>query len=164
MNKKVEEITPPNKLKGKVGDGGLAKNVIESADKAMQSNDQSFLPIMNKSMRNIAGILKDKKRSQKEVIKDLSYCITQLKSQGSMFNYPLVTEVSTLILNFLPQVKKVDSDILEIISAYQITIRAIATKKLRGKKTAEGGTLIIALEQACDRYHRRNASLNLNDE
>ncbi len=152
MIDKVEEICPPNPLKDKVGEGGLDENIIKSAEESMKHKADSFVPVIERYLQKISDSLNNKENSPAEIIQDISYCITQLKAQGSMFNYPLVTEVSELIIKFLPRVKTINGDILEIISAYQLTVRAIAKQELRGEKTATGKALLVALNQACDRY------------
>lgn len=154
MIEEVEEIRPPNPLKDKVGDGGIGKSVIESAEEAMRHSANNFVPVIDRYIQKISDSLNNKKNTSSDTIREVSHAVTQLKAQGSMFNYPLVTEVSELILKFLPRVKNIDGDILEIISAYQVTVRAIAKQELRGNKTVAGATLVVALKEACDRYYK----------
>lgn len=150
----VELITPPNTIKKKVGTGGIARETIKEAETRMQSKEKHFLPIIEEHMKKITDALKDHQRKPEHTIKDISASINQLKSQGGMFNYQLVSDVSALLLGFLPRAKKIDGDILEILAAYQVTVRTIITRNLRGPKTAEGRALIDELENACDRYYK----------
>ena len=156
MNSKVELITPPNKIKEKVGSGGIDRDALKQAETNMTLNEKDFLPIIDEHMDRIALALQDTKRKPQDVILDLTSSVYLLKSKGGMYNYPLISDVSSLILNFLPRVERIDADILEIIAAYQVTVRAIITRTLRGPKTAEGQSLITALEHACQRYYKQH--------
>lgn len=151
---RIEMIHPPNMLKEKVGSGGLDRAVIKAAQEKMYKNERNFLPILEKHMLRIESVLNNRHMSPKEILNEICFSISRMKAQGSMFNYPLVTEVSAMLLLFLPRVEKIDADILEILAAYQTTVRTIISRGLRGEKTAEGRGLLTELKKACDRYYK----------
>lgn len=157
---RIEVIHPPNILKEKVGSGGLDRAVIKAAQEKMYRNERNFLPILEKHMQRIESVLQNRRMSPKDILNEICFAIARMKAQGSMFNYPLVTEVSAMLLLFLPRVEKIDSDILEILSAYQTTVRTIISRDLRGEKTAEGRGLLTELQHACDRYYKYRFNKN----
>ncbi len=151
---KIEIINPPNILKKKVGSGGIDPSLIRAAQRKMYQNSANFFPLAEKHMRRISELLGNRERRPKDILRDVSDCVGRMKAQGAMFDYPLVTEVSAMLMNFLPQVEKIDADILEILAAYQTTVRTVITRNLRGPKTAEGQELVTELEYACARYYK----------
>ena len=116
--RRAEYIRPRNVLKEKVGSGGLSEDILNKAQALLENNTVDFLPLgeiyLNKLM---AGIEKAKNRRPTD---DLEYCISnmlypamQLKANGGMFHYPLVTVIADKLIQFLEVIETLDLEALD---------------------------------------------------
>ena len=158
----AEMIKPPNRLKEKVGSGGIDPLLIERAEQFLQSNSVEFAPIAEMYF----GVLED---SIQRILKEdiigedafdaLLYPLVQLKAHGGMFQYPLVTEISSMLINFLEVIRSMDKDAVDVILAHKMTLRAVLTSRIQNGSSPQGRALIKALKEACMRYfHARGKS------
>src|SRR5689334_18011463 len=109
--RRAELISPPNYLKEKVGSGGIDENLLTKAQALLEDNTVDFKPIadmlidvLTEAVQNTrAGVL-----TGENAIEAIIYPAMQLKAQGGMFHYPLVTELSNILVNFLETVNAPD--------------------------------------------------------
>lgn len=159
--RRAEYIRPRNVLKEKVGSGGLSEDILNKAQALLENNTVDFLPLgeiyLNKLM---AGIEKAKNRRPTD---DLEYCISnmlypamQLKANGGMFHYPLVTVIADKLIQFLEVIETLDLEALEIILAFHTTIRAVILGRITGDGGKHGKELVGALNAACVRYFEKH--------
>ncbi|MCB9989061.1 MAG: hypothetical protein H6868_06990 [Rhodospirillales bacterium] len=159
--RKAEFIMPPNILKEKVGSGGLADEIIDKAQALLENHTLDFAPLadiyLDKIKKGIAAHREGTKTGDNEgAIALILYPTMQLKANGSMFHFPLVTKIADHLIRFLEVIDELDEDILEIIEAFQTTIRAIIHGRITGDGGANGSELLQALVDACSRYFDRN--------
>ncbi len=159
---KAKFYTPPNTLKIKVGSGGLAKNILAQAQQLLEENNVDFEPIalnyMEALRRGLDHAYNPKtEASNHELMSGLINPIMQLKANGGMFDYPLVSKISDKMITLIETAKQPDSDLQDIIQAYHTTITAILHSKLRGEGGVKGDNLYFAICDACDRYHKKHA-------
>jgi hypothetical protein len=155
--RRAELITPPNTLKEKVGSGGLDENVINKAQALLESNNVDFAPIAGMLMDVLNEAIQSAKSGAlkgEPAIEALIYPAMQLKAQGGMFHYPLVTEISNILVNFLETVTDLDKDVIDIIVAHKMTINAVVAGKIQGDGGTTGRELRNALMDACNRFYR----------
>jgi len=159
--RKAEFITPPNTLKLKAGSGGLDEKIIEKAQKMIEQSGIDFVPIGQRYLVSLTeGIrLTETRRGEVEdetLIATMLYPAMQLKANGGMFKYPLVTLVSAKLIRFLEHIKEPNDDAMDIINGFATSLQAIM---LMGEKSAEvsdhGHELTQALDEACERYFER---------
>jgi hypothetical protein len=89
-------------------------------------------------------------------IANIIYPAMQLKANGGMFHYQLVTKIADKLIQFMEVIEGLDKDALEIITAYQTTIRAVIQGRITGDGGRYGDELIEALNEACMRYFDKN--------
>jgi hypothetical protein len=78
----------------------------------------------------------------------------QLRANGAIFGYPMVTRVSDLFIRFLETLSGLDDDSLEVINGFNAALNAVIVGQIRqGNEDSE--KLYEALEQACDRYFEK---------
>lgn len=158
--RKAEFIKPPNILKAKVGTGGLSDEILDKAQELLENNTVDFLPLaemyLDTMMKGIE-IAKNASSSdnQEEVIAGILYPGMQLKANGGMFHYQLVTVISDKFIQFLEVVEEADIEVIEIALAFHTTIRAIVMGRIKGDGGAHGQDLMQALEDACMRYFEK---------
>ena len=92
-----------------------------------------------------------------QVIADIVNIVMQMKSNGSMFHFQLVSMTSDVMLRFLENVRKLDEDFLDIFAVYIKVIDIILNKKLTGNGGREGYVLTQELHSACLRYYTKYA-------
>lgn len=155
--RQAEYIQPPNTLKAKVGSGGLSEEILEKAQALLENNAVDFQPLaemyLGSMMKGIeAANDPDNDNDSETVIAAMLYPAMQLKANGGMFHYPLVTMIADKLVQFLEVIEEADIDAVEIALAFHTTIRAVILGKITGTGGRHGEELIAALDEACMRY------------
>ncbi len=160
--RKAEFIKPPNMLKAKVGSGGLSDEIMAKAEELLESNTIDFGPLaemyLASLMRGI-DIAKQARASDdvEYIISAMLYPAMQLKANGGMFHYHLVTAIADKLIQFLEVIEHADIEAVEIVLAYHTTMRAVVQGKVAGDGGRHGKELLGALNEACLRYFDKNA-------
>ncbi len=165
--RRAEFILPPNTLKEKVGSGGLSDDILNKAEILLEKNTTDFLPLgdmyLNALQKGIDTARDTDTRRLGEdeneaLIASMLYPGMQLKANGGMFRYALVTKIADRLIQFLEVITRADIDALEIVMAFHATIRAVILGRIMGDGGNDGAQLITALDEACLRYFERNPS------
>ncbi len=158
-SKKVRFINPPNRLKTKVGNGGIPQDRIDRAQLLMNDFDANFRPIARKLASNLGKATQDAIQhidQNKEFDRDrLVLPIMQLKANGGMFKYSLLTDVADICLQFMESINEYNKEAIDIIKAHENAIQIILKNDLRGDGGQEGYNLVQELHQACTRYFKK---------
>lgn len=167
----AEFIMPPNILKAKTGTGGLNETVLERAQKLLENNTVDFAPLADvylKTMKNGIDsareelLHKDEVRDEAKISQILYPCV-QLKANGGMFHFPLVTRAADRFVQFMEVVERLDNETIEIATAFHTAIRVIVASKIKGDGGAQGNALIEELNNACMRYFEKHkATINFD--
>jgi hypothetical protein len=155
--RKAEFIRPPNTLKAKVGSGGLSEAILVKAQALLESNAVDFQPLADLYLASLMNGVSECRREilitdPEPLITKIMYPAMQLKANGGMFHYPLVTRTADKLIQFLEVIENPDEDALEIVIAFHSTIRAIIMGKITGDGGKHGDELVEALNEACLRY------------
>lgn len=153
-------ISPRNTLKEKVGDGGIPAYVLKKSQDYLEANPVDFVPFAYRFLERLESIRADHLQAAKhpkETVSEITNIIMQLKSNGSMFHYQLISMISDVMLRFLENVAKIDSDFLEIFTVYNKVLNIILNKRLTGNGGREGYILTQELHSACLRYYTKYA-------
>ncbi len=157
MSQRVEFITPPNLIKAKVGSGGLNDEVIGRAQQVLEAHSEDFVPLagnyLDQMMRAIEKAKKEKEIKNHVTAMDgiLLPCV-QLKANGAMFHYHLITRMADKFVHFMESVQRIDSETLEIAVAFHTTMHIVIASKIRKNGDSKGEILLQELESACSRY------------
>lgn len=153
----AELISPPNRLKEKVGSGGLDDAVVNKAQELLERNTIDFEPLATMMVDLLVDAISDTKAGNlkgEEAIEAMLYPAMQLKAQGTMFHYPLVSDISHILVNFLETVTVMDRDVVDIVVAHKMAIKAVLASQLKGDGGKTGKELREALMDACTRYYK----------
>lgn len=158
--RKAEFYTPPNHLKLKVGNGGLTENILNKAQALLENNSVDFTPLaemyLDAMMKGIEQARTPNASLNKEtIISAILFPGMQLKANGGMFQYELVTHIADRFIQFMEVIDTVDNDALEIIIAFHTTIRAVILGRIKGDGGKRGEELMTALVEACHRYFEK---------
>lgn len=160
--RRAEFIFPPNSLKAKVGAGGLDETVIMKAQKVIDESTIDFVPIGQRYLTSLQEGIRtsETRRGQLEtetLIATMLYPAMQLKANGGMFGYPLVTSVAARLIRFLEYLKDMNDDAIDIIKGFFDSLQAILLMGENAKQVSEhGDELYIALDEACARYFEKH--------
>jgi hypothetical protein len=153
----AELIHPPRKLKEKVGSGGLDRGIIAKAQQQLETNSIDFKPIGLHLVGIIEKTLQDIQSGKlrgKPAIKSLLYPAMELKAQGAMFHYPLVSDISATLINFLETITEINADVINLVTGYKMVTMAIFSKGLTGNGGTAGEELRTALADAYNRFYK----------
>ena len=149
---------PENTLKTKVGEGGIPAYLIKRCQDYLESNPVDLTPYATRHLEHLIQLREKMGQGGTEVeamTKEMVDIIMQLKSNGSMFHYQLVSMVSDVMLRFLENVTRLDNDFLDIFGVYNNVLGIILNKKLTGNGGREGYALTQELHNACLRYYTK---------
>lgn len=157
VRRKAEFVRPPNVLKTKVGSGGLSEEILSKAQSLLENNTIDFLPLAEMYLGSLMKGIEQARDSEssadlEETIATMIYPAMQLKANGGMFHYPLVTKIADRLIHFLEVIEKPDIEAVEIVLAFHTTMRAVVLGKIRGDGGRHGQELLAALNDACTRY------------
>ena len=79
----------------------------------------------------------------------------QLKANGDLFHYPIITDIANKFLWFLERIYKLNSHALDIVEAFERSINMVFQQKLSGKVTAAGKVILNELDAVCTRYFEK---------
>jgi len=155
--KTVRPITPPNLLKTKVGFGSFDKEMIEKAQKAIDENEVDYKPI-GLDLLKIATVATENMKSgvmeDHAAINSITDPMMQLKAQGTMFHYPLVTDMSYSLIDFLENIEAIDEKVIELIEVHNNSIQAILNNEIKDPESPIGKQIYNELVKACNRYNK----------
>ncbi len=155
---KTRFINPPNLLKQKVGSGGLNQKLIEQAQNVIEDVKVDFLPYAKKFLQTFEEAIKTARQNPEnfEEFKDeIIRPVMELKANGGMFRYELVSHVADIALQFLEAINQMNDDTHKVLIAHQNTLNVIIKNKLEGSGGQEGRALVSELERACTRYFEK---------
>ena len=159
--RKAELIKPPNKLKEKVGSGGIDMRVIQKAQNLLENNNVDFKPQATILMEVLTEAINDAKSGNakgEDAIEAIMYPAMQLKAQGAMFKYPLISDIANILVNFLETVTLIDKDVLDITVAHRMSLNAVLAGEIKGDGGKIGKELRDELMDACNRYYKHRAA------
>ena len=154
---KAEFIKPLNILKSKVGYGGLNDAILDKAQAVLENYSVDFRPMAELYLATmLRGIERARKPAAGEdgesLILGMLYPAMQLKANGGMFRYQLVTRVAVQLIQFLEALAVPDQDVIEIVLAFHVTMQTILKGRITGSGGKHGEDLRQALVAACLRY------------
>jgi len=157
----AELLIPPNQLKAKIGSGGIDETVLVKAQELLESNTIDFKPIALMLVDLLHESISDAKAGTvtgEKAVEGMLYPAMQLKAQGGMFHYPLISEIANILVNFLETVVFVDKDMIDIVVAHKMSMNAVIASQIKGDGGKVGRELRDALLDACARYYKTRKS------
>lgn len=157
----AEFINPPNVLKEKVGGGGLSDEILDKAQTLLENNAVDFRPLGDMYLESLSNGITYARRAARNgddheaLIATMLYPAMQLKANGGMFHYPLITRIADKLIQFLEVIERPDVEVLEIVQAFYTSIRAVLHGQVRGDAGRYGDELEKALVDACFRYFEK---------
>jgi len=157
------EITPPDRtLQLKVGLVKSENAPVISEEEAIENNKAHFIPIAqtfaDELYKAILLAEQDKFRSRLS-LENLIFPVKQLKTNGLVFKYDLISELSAIIMDFVENLQELDDYAIQIIRAYHTTLTHIINQEMEGSGGENGDHLFEELGGACNRYYAIRTAL-----
>jgi hypothetical protein len=168
----MNDTTPKNPHKGtvkitrasralqrKAGTGDISPELIRKAEKVLHGNTEDFTPLaleLLDKLRHVLDHIKASNMESPDFMQALVAPIMQLKANGRMFKYDLITILAGTMLTFLESVKRVDQDVVSLAEAHLASLQVIIAKKIKGTGGASGEYLQQELEDAVQRFYKKN--------
>ena len=157
-NSEVKIYQADKSLQSKIGTGTIAHELIERSQRVMDENNVDFTPLAEKYLQELKDTIQascSKEIPASEAKQRMVTAVMQLKANASTFKYNLIGSLANIMLSFLENVKALDEDALEIVSAHHKTLNVIVLKKIKGKGGVLGENMQLELQGACQRYFVR---------
>jgi hypothetical protein len=156
--RKAKIITLPNTIKQKIGSGGLDAATLAEAEKVLTENTVDFRPIAEGLLKELAEAIEAARNSEVDyeaLIEAMIYPAAQFKAQGSMFGFPLVSDISDILINFLETISTPPAEeALDIITAHKMAISVVINSGIKERFHPQGEELKRSLMEACQRYYK----------
>lgn len=133
QNEEVKVFMPKNQLKEKAGDGGIDVGRVKVAEKRMKEKSDSFPEIAEKDFKQIkAGLDMAYKKENTAHAKDLVQSAAfELKSNGGMFDYHIISDLAKSLFDFCDAIEKLDGKALQVVQLHVDALRILM--KTHGK-------------------------------
>lgn len=151
-------VMPENQLKEKLGRGGCASERVERAQLFIDYNDIDFVPLARKLLvlleNGIEGA-KDTEIKWEDAVFLMLYPAMQLNAQGAMFQYPLISKICDVLVNFLEVMEVFNQDAIDIVMAHHDAVQHILDNKIRENGSDLEKAMYDNLVAACNRYYKK---------
>ena len=156
MSDPVKYIQPPNNLRKKQIDAGVALTVnlatIDAAEKKVGDMKDSYLKWVVDDLAKLAAAtdsaLTDKPNRATHV-HDLYMKAAEIKGQGSSFGYPLMTTIASQLCRFIETVGNELNDLqMGVVKLHVETLRLVIQQKMEGEGGPAGKQLLTGLTLA----------------
>ena len=142
-----------------MGYGGIDPVALDRAEENIAKNNVDFQPYAQDFLARIEKAVSAARALEvrnRDTVDTVVKPVMELKANGGMFKYPLVTEIADILLDFLEGLDSLNSDALGIVDAHQKTLQVIISSKLMGDGGKAGKALANELYGACKRYEKRH--------
>jgi hypothetical protein len=159
--RRAELISPPNRLKSVVGSGGIDPRLISKAQELLTDNKVDFSPdalVLIDELNTAIQQARAGTISGEDALERIIYPAMQLKAQGSMFHYNLITDICNILINFLETVQSLDDNVMSIVMAHKMSITAVLSGNIKGDGGKIGKELRDELMDACNRYYKKHTA------
>ena len=146
-------------LQIKAGTGKVSEKSVEKAEKALEASKEDFKPMARDYLKRLGDAVAHAKQDQSDMkarIHAMSAPVMDLKANASMFDYHCVTNLASIMLNFLETIEQLDREVIEIVDAHRKTLEAIIARGMTGTGGKQGEVLQKELQDAINRYYKKH--------
>lgn len=160
---KVKIYNASKVLQRKAGTGKIDPKKLKEAEKVIEDNTVNFVPMAMDYLTELGKAIraaKDNDGDTEDHHHKITLPIMHLKSTGTVFKYPLVSDLSDITLTFLETTKTVNNDVLAIIMAHEQLLHAILAEEMSGDGGAKGKAMKKEMASVCNRYLKKHQADN----
>lgn len=160
-NNDVTVTTPRHILREKIGFGGIEPAKLKKVQDMIEGNKVDFEPyaqdFLTRIERSATDARKQKSLDRRAIAKIINP-VMEMKANGGMFRYKLLTEIADILLNFLEELPELNDDAFNLIDVHSKTMRVIVSSKLAGDGGKAGKALADELYGATLRYRKKHGA------
>ena len=155
---KVKIYNASKVLQRKAGTGKIDPKKLKEAEKVIEENTVNFVPMAMDYLAELEKAIQAAKDGGGDADHHhkITLPIMHLKSTGTVFKYPLVSDLSDITLTFLETTKTLNDDVLAIVMAHEQLLHAILAEEMSGDGGAKGKTMKKEMASVCDRYLKKH--------
>lgn len=144
-------ITAPNKLKEKVGSGGLPPHVLEQASRAVEEfcRNVDFSAETREVMTAIKAHMQEAEGDPANCAKPLGHIFDiahELRGQAATFEFPMVTRIASSLCRFTTERDKLSRIELDITRVHVDAMLRVIKDNVRGNSDRLAQQIIAGLE------------------
>jgi len=153
---KVKIYNASKVLQRKAGTGKVDPKKLQEAEKIIAENTINFVPMAMDYLTELGKAIQNADKGVEDAHHNITLPIMHLKSTGTVFKYPLVSDLSDITLTFLETTKTVNVDVLAIVMAHEKLLHAILAEEMSGEGGAKGKAMKTEMASVCDRYLKKH--------
>lgn len=155
---KVKIYNASKVLQRKAGTGKIDPKKLKEAEKVIEENTVNFVPMAMDYLTELEKAIQAAKDDGDDTDHHhkITLPIMHLKSTGTVFKYPLVSDLSDITLTFLETTKTLNDDVLAIVIAHEQLLHAILAEEMSGDGDAKGKAMKKEMASVCDRYLKKH--------
>lgn len=163
-SKKARSIMKATRmLQARVGAGKIKPEKIDKAQSRVEAirGRMDLKPFADEHMADIKTCMERLKAgdSAADVTDEIARSIMKFKGNIGIFSDGPFISLAILMLNWVESVETIDSDVMDVLQGYYVTLDQIFSGKLKDKKMIE--IIIKEMESACQRYFSKHPELQL---
>lgn len=148
-----------NFLQQKIGTGMINARILEKIQEHLDNVEVDFEEISSPYLQKLEALLNKMPQTdygREEHIEDIVKPIMELKAVGGVFNEPVVSNLSGMVLGFIETIRKLDDDMLAIVRVHNNAVRMILKHELKKVDDPRAVSLFREVKQACMRYYAKH--------
>jgi hypothetical protein len=151
-------LPPSHALKRKVGHGGFDPKAIAAAEKRLFDAKAMFPQIATSDIDAIDVALKQLEHApdRKEWIERIQWAAMELRSNGTMFQYPLVTAVAESLYLFVARIRKMTDLKKQVIQLHHNALHIAMGHGPRDVLPSDEAELLNGLRKAAEKALQSN--------
>lgn len=159
MNKKPTQpsnmISPSTALQTKAGTGWIAPDRVKACQTLLDNNSYDFAPIGTAILDRLQTHVekaRDDKITRAHAHEKILECVMQLKANGTMFQYPIVTTLCAVTMSFLETIQNLDNEALDIVQTLHDHLSLIFEKQVKKINSAPARAMEKEIKSICHEY------------
>ena len=161
--KKIWCFRLPNRLQQKLSTGEAGEpnepmfdpDLLDEAEEKIVNMETDYSDWVGDSVKSLTQELASATENPNTApphLKNINEIALEIRGQGSMFGYPLMTEFGKSLYEFTVTGHKVTPQLLELVKAHIDLINVVIQGKMKGDGGKVGADLLTSLDQAKKKY------------
>ena len=149
-------------LQNKVGTGTLDTAAVSKVQEYLDTIQTDVTPQLRDTLDLIESALATARSTtygREEFLPAVTKPLMDVKALSGMFGQMMVCRVSAFVLTFVEDVRKLDSDVLDIVGGYLKVARTLIDLGIKEETNPHGQSFLAEIRNACKRYYDKQASM-----
>lgn len=133
--------------------GGKSFTQIQrDTDKVIREKTEKFTQILSQEVREIRKLFHIyNKNADHEVLKDIFHRVHNLRGQGTLFNYPLVTSIGGHFCAYINSLQEGERPRKEAVQCFLLSITMVQSNNIKGEGSGQIVELLSLMKEMVDK-------------